>query len=72
MTWEQCGYFKHRLVDLSGKVIGRVERSHHTHEWAAYKVGIPTGLALGDYVSEEQAKQAVEKELLRGDVESAK
>lgn len=60
MNWEQCGYFKHRLVDMSGKVVGRVERNHHDLEWDAYKLGIPSGESLGPYVSEDKAKQAVE------------
>lgn len=56
MTWEPCGYFKHRLVDVSGRVVGRVSRNHHNHEWEA-----ETGVVIGSYVSEEQAKAAVEQ-----------
>ena len=63
MIWENCGYFEFRLVDHSGKIVGRVERDYK-QEWHARGIGV--------YTSELQAKQAVERQCAAGEQQGEK
>jgi hypothetical protein len=59
MEWQNSGMGKWRLVDGTGCVIGRVERTFDG-EFLAF-AGKNTGPAIGTYVTEKQAKEGVER-----------
>lgn len=60
MTWEELSWSEWALVDDAGKILGRVVRSGRTY--IAYSsIAAP----LGEYISLEQAKRALDPDELR-------
>lgn len=55
MKWDEGGWGRYRLVDSAGKIIGRVER-RYDFEYEAFS----EDAKLGNYVSLDHAKKAVE------------
>lgn len=62
MTWEKTSYSNYRLVNSDGRIQGEIRCNHSDNSWTATH----NDKFLGRYVSEQQAKNAVEVEELSG------
>ena len=62
MNWEEFRMNEWRLVDATGRVVGRVERTYDGEFLAALQGGAtaPGRAPLGLYATERQAKDAVQ------------
>lgn len=58
MTWEEIGFYEWAYVDQTGKIIGRVVKTTSSRAYLAFRA---IDRPLGEYISIEQAKTAVEK-----------
>lgn len=56
MKWEELGYQWFVLANADGKILGEVKNGHRT--WHA-----TAGEPLGEYLTEKQAKRAVESKV---------
>lgn len=57
MEWQECGIGEWRLVDATGCIVGRVERTSNG-ECLAF-VGRHQAPAIGTYLTAEQARASV-------------